>query len=117
MTPKENDLDFFHGLRCVGSVLIILYHSTFTHWSSTVPFKSDPFWKYTELQLSQLVDLFLWISGFVNYISLRSKYIRSQHKIQTFVLAQLSRALRLYPVVLIGIVYLWKINPYHAGHH
>jgi peptidoglycan/LPS O-acetylase OafA/YrhL len=71
---------------------------------------SDPFWHFQENQLGQLVDVFFYVSGFVNYYSLRQRFLRSKARTPAFCLSFLTRLLRLYPVVWVALICYWKTN-------
>jgi peptidoglycan/LPS O-acetylase OafA/YrhL len=73
-------------------------------------YKSDAFWHFHAAMLSQLVDIFFWVSGFVNYVSLEHKFATSKQKGAQFFLSLFNRVLRLYPVCWIVIIYWWKVH-------
>jgi len=57
------------------------------------------------------VDIFFWISGFLNYYSFAAKLSNSVNKrMMTAILALTNRFFRLYPVLWMAIIYMWKVN-------
>ena len=106
-------LRIFDLLKVLACLIIIYYHSSNLRGPLSEMPDENTFEFALIYNMGQIVDLFFWISGFLNYLSLQKKFsqISQNNFCSVFFELVWSRLLRIYPPYILSLFYLWVVHP------
>lgn len=112
--PQELEpLRIFDLLKVLACLIIIYYHSSNLRGPLSEMPDENTFEFALIYNMGQIVDLFFWISGFLNYLSLQKRFsqISQNNFCSVFFELVWSRLLRIYPPYILSLFYLWVVHP------
>ena len=106
-------LRIFDLLKVLACLIIIYYHSSNLRGPLSEMPDENTFEFALIYNMGQIVDLFFWISGFLNYLSLQKKFsqISQNNFCSVFFELVWSRLLRIYQPYILSLFYLWVVHP------